>query len=258
MNKILVRVLIALLVLVILAIVGISLFLDGAIRRGVETVGPMVTKVPVKLGGASLSLLSGGGSIKNLSIGNPEGFKAPSAIQVGSASLAVQPGSIFSDKIVVRSVNVQAPEITFETDLRHNNLSKLMANVDETTGGGKTPAAPNESAQKKASKKLQVDDFLISGAKLHVVVTPLGGRSATVPLPEIHLTALGQGPDGITAAELTKRVLQAIEKESVQAASGVVSDLTKQAGGLTQGLGTNATGAVENVTKGIGGLFKKK
>lgn len=257
MKKLLFRLLIALVVLVILAVVAVSLFLDSAIRRGVETVGPMLTKVDVKLAGVSLSIFSGSGKIKGLVVGNPPGYKTPAAIQVGSASLAVQPGSVFADKVVIHSINVQAPEITFETDLKGNNLSKIMANLDETTGGS-TSAKPADSAQKKASKKLQVDDFLITGGKIHVSVTALGGQSATVPLPEIHLTGLGQGPDGITAAELSKRVLQAIEKESVQAASGAVADLSKQAANLTKGLGTNAAGTVDSVTKGIGGLLKKK
>lgn len=257
MKKLLFRLLIALVVLVILAVVAVSLFLDSAIRRGVETVGPMLTKVDVKLAGVSLSIFSGSGKIKGLVVGNPPGYKTPAAIQVGSASLAVQPGSVFSDKVVIRSINVRAPEITFETDLRGNNLSKIMANLDETTGGG-TSAKPTDPAQKKASKKLQVDDFLISGGKIHVSVTALGGQSATVPLPDIHLTGLGQGPDGITAAELSKMVLRAIEKESVQAASGAVADLSKQAANLTKGLGTNAAGTVDSVTRGIGGLLKKK
>ena len=257
MKKLLFRLLIALVVLVILAVVAVSLFLDSAIRRGVETVGPMLTKVDVKLAGVSLSIFSGSGKIKGLVVGNPPGYRTPAAIQVGSASLAVQPGSVFSDKVVIRSINVQAPEITFETDLRGNNLSKIMANLDETTGGG-TSAKPTDPAQKKASKKLQVDDFLISGGKIQVSVTALGGQSATVPLPEIHLTGLGQGPDGITAAELSKMVLRAIEKESVQAASGAVADLSKQAANLTKGLGTNPAGTVDSVTRGIGGLLKKK
>jgi len=258
MKKLAIRLLIALLVLIVLAVLAARFFLDGAIRRGVETVGPMVTKVDVKLAGVSLSLLSGSGKITGLVVGNPEGYKTPSAIQVGSASLAVQPGSIFSDKVVIRSVDVQAPEITFETDLKGNNLSKIIANVDETTGGA-DKAKPSDPTQKKASKKLQVDDFRITGGKIHVSVTALGGQSVTVPLPEIHLTGLGQGPEGITAAELTKTVLHSIEKESIKAASGTVTDLSKQAANqLTKGLGTNATGAVESVTKGIGGLFKKK
>ena len=256
MKKLLVRILIALLVLLILGVLAVGFFLDSAVKKGVETVGPMLTKVEVKLDSVSLSLLSGSGKIKGLFVGNPEGFKSPSAIQVGHASLALQPGSLLSDKIVVKSVVVQAPEITFETDLKANNLSKILANVQAASGGADTSA--KTPTQAKANRKLQVDDFLISGGKIHVSVTTLGAQSATVALPEVHLTDLGKGPDGITAAELTARVIQAIEKQAVQASSSVVSDLAKQATGLTKDLNKTASDAVNKLDPGIGGLLKKK
>jgi uncharacterized protein involved in outer membrane biogenesis len=257
MKKWLIRILIAVVVLIVLVVVAVGLFLDSGIKKGIETVGPMLTKVDVKLNSVNVSLLSGSGKINGLVVGNPEGYKTPSSIAVGTAELALKPRSLFSDKIVINTINVQGPEITFETDLKGNNLSKIVSNLEAATGGTK-PNAPGQSPEAKASRKLQVDDFLISGGKIHVSVTTLGGQSATVPLPTIHLTALGQGPDGITAAELTKRVVQEIEKNAVQAASGAATDLSKQAANLTKGLPQNATGAVDTVTKGIGDLFKKK
>jgi hypothetical protein len=255
MKKILIRSFIALIILLILGVVAIGLFLDGAVKRGVETVGPMLTKVDVKVDSVNLSLLSGGGKIKGLFIGNPAGYKTPSAIQVGNASLAIVPGSIFSSKVIIRSINVQAPEITFETDLKGNNLSKIVANLEAFSGDS---SHGDTRAQAKASKKLQVDDFLISGGKINATLAVLGSQSTTVPLPEIHLTALGQGPDGITAAELTKLVLEAVEKEAVRAAASAVGNLSKDAANLTKGFGTAGTGAVDTVTRGIGGLFQKK
>src|SRR5262245_27665528 len=202
MKKLVLAVLVLVVVLVIGGVLAVAFFLDGAVKRGVETVGPMITKVDVKLNSASVSLLSGSGKIKGLQVGNPEGYKSPSSISVGKASLALNPGSVYSDKVVVKSINVEAPEITFETDLKGNNLSKILANVEEATGGGgdKTASKPAES---KASKKLQVDEFIVTGGKIHISVTALGGgKAATVPLPEIRLANLGQGPDGITTAEL--------------------------------------------------------
>lgn len=254
MKKLLVGLSIAVMIVGILGVVAVALFLDTAVKRGVETVGPMLTKVEVKLESVNLSLFSGQGKLKGLFVANPSGYKTPSAIQVGNASLAIAPGSIFSSKVVVRSINVQAPEITLETDLRGNNLSKIVANLQGAASGG-TSSSP--SAEKKAGKKLQVDDFLISGGKIHVTVTALGGQSATVPLPEIHLTSLGQGPDGITAAELTKLVLEAVEKEAVRVAASSVTDLNKEVGNLTKGLGNDANGTATTITKGLGGLLKK-
>src|SRR5579859_2473502 len=134
MKKLLIRLLIALIVLILLGILAVSLFLDGAVKRGIETVGPMLTKVEVKLDSVSLSLLSGSGKVKGLLVGNPEGYKTPSAIQVGTASLDLQPGSVFASKVVIKSIQVQAPEITFETDLTGNNLSKILDNLQAATG----------------------------------------------------------------------------------------------------------------------------
>src|ERR1022692_4796855 len=121
MKRIIVRLLIALVVVVVLAVLAVSLFLDGAIKRGVETFGPRLTKVDIKLDSVSLSLFSGSGTIKGLVVGNPEGYKTPSSINVGTATLALKPGSLLSDKIVIKTINVKGPEITYETDLRHNN-----------------------------------------------------------------------------------------------------------------------------------------
>jgi hypothetical protein len=254
MKKLIIRLLIALVVVVLLAVLAVGLFLDGAIKRGVETFGPKLTKVDIKLQSVHLSLFSGSGTVKGLVIGNPEGFKTPSAMSVGETTLAIKPGSLLSDKIVIKVISVQAPEITFETDLRRNNLSKILSNLQEATGGGKAePAKPQEPA-----RKLQVDKFDITGGRIHVSATGVLQGTATIPLPDIHLQDLGAGPDGITAAELTKRVMEAVEKGAVKAASGAVADIGKGAVYLTKdakGLGTNT---VDSVTKGLGGLFKKK
>jgi uncharacterized protein involved in outer membrane biogenesis len=262
MKKFIVGSLIALVVVVVLAVLAVGLFLDKAIKSGVETLGPKLTKTDVTLRSVNLSLLSGSGTIKGLVIGNPQGYKTSSAIKVGTASLSLEPRSLLSDKIVVRSINVQGPEITFETDFKGNNLKKLLANVQETTGGeSKQTAKPQEPGQPKeaeAAKKLQVDDFVISGGRVHVSVTALGGQSATIPLPEIHLQALGQGPDGITPGELAKLVLEAVEKVARQAAAGTLSDIGKGAIYFTKDPNKAGSNDVNSVTKGLGDLFKKK
>ena len=157
---------------------------------------------------------------------------------------------------------MQAPEITFETDLKGNNLNKILSNLDAATGGKESqPPKASEPAQPKAAKagkKLEVDDFVISGGIVHVSMTTLGGKAATIPLPDIHLTDLGRNPEGITPAELTKTVLQAIEKSAVQAASGSVGDIGKGATALTKDLNKTVSGSAGSVTKGIGDLFKKQ
>lgn len=258
MKKILLFAAATLVVLIIVAVIVIPSFMDTALKRGIEAVGSKMTKVNVTLDSASLAVRSGSGTIKGLAVANPEGYKTPSAIKVGSATLGVAPKSLFSDKVIVNTVNVEGPEVTFETDLHGNNLSKIMSNLEETTGGGKQPQP--ETGSQKAGKKLQVNEFIITGGKVHVTVnTPLGGNSATVALPEIRLKDLGTGPEGITAAELTKQVLQAVLNNAVQAAGSVVTDLSKGAAKQISGQAQGAvTGAVQKATEGLGGFLKKK
>ena len=254
MKKWLVRIGVALVVIIIAVVLGVRFMLDSAVKKGVETVGPMVTKVSVKLDSVSISVLSGSGAVRGLVVGNPEGFKTPSAISVGSASVNIVPKSVLSDKIVIKSIAIEAPEITYETSFKSSNLTTIMANIDSFTGGSGT-ASDKEAAS--AQRKLQVDDVVISGGKIHVSITTLAGKSVTVPLPTIHLTNLGQGPEGITAADLTKRILGEIEKNTVQVAAGAVADLGKEAVGAVKDAGKAAAGAAEKAVKGIGGLFKK-
>ena len=133
MKKILLWIGIVVAVLLVIAVVAVKLYLDGAIKSGVEMVGSKLTRVEVKLEKVHLSLLSGSGAINGLVVGNPEGYKTTNAISVGSATLSLQPGSLLSDKIVIRKIEVIAPDITFEGGLSGNNLSKILANVNETS-----------------------------------------------------------------------------------------------------------------------------
>jgi uncharacterized protein involved in outer membrane biogenesis len=239
-----------LVVLVVIGLLVVALFLDGIVKTGVNTVGPRIVKVPLTLDSIHIGILSGSATVKGLVIGNPDGYHTPNAISVGLAEVSVDIGSALSDKIIIHSVHVETPEITFEGGLSGNNLSKILANLNETSqAGGPAPSAPAPGATPKPAKKLEVDDFLITGAKLHVSLTELGGKEMDLPLPDIHLTDLGQGTDGLTPTELLTKVVGAITDSSVHAVTLALNDLGKDAGKA-------ASGALKKVTSGLGGLFK--
>jgi uncharacterized protein involved in outer membrane biogenesis len=256
MKKTILKIAAVLAVLLILVVVGIGYFLDSIIKSSIETVGPKIAKVEVKLDAVSLSVLSGSGKIKGLLVGNPEGFKTTSAIQVGRASLAIQPKSLLSDKIVVRSIHVESPEITFEGTLNGNNLSKILENIEAATAGEKN--APGTS-DRKSQKKIEVDDFSITGGKIHLSMTMLGSsRSATLPLPDIHLQDLGKSSEGITATELSQTIFKVLLDSATKAVAGAMTHLSKDATNAAQDVGKTATGEVGKTSKKIGDLFKKK
>ena len=249
---------IGLLALIVITVIVVSFFLDSIVKTGMETVGPKIIQVPIKVDSVGLSALTGSAKIKGLVIGNPEGYKTPQAISVGLVAVGVNPLSVLSDKIVVRSVRVEALEITFEGGLRgglrENNLSKIMDNVNATAKKG-GPASTNATSQAKPAKKFEVDDVLITGAKIHVNFTDLGGM--TLPLPPIHLVDLGKDSNGITATDLTRRVLDAITSATLKTVSSAVTDIGKGAESVGKDAGKTVGKGVNKITKGIGGLFNR-
>jgi len=232
--------LVILVVLLVLIAVGVTaLMLDSIVKKGVETYGPQFTKVDVKLDSVHIGLLSGSVSVKGLAVGNPEGYTAPHSITAGLISVGVDSGTLLKNKIVVRTIRLESPEITFEGGLMKNNLTKLMDNVS-----GTNTSTTAESKSAGPGKTLEVDDLRIIGAKVHV-----GQGGTTVTIPEIHLQDLGKGPEGITAKDLTKQVLSELVKGTVKevADSGVLKGTEKAAGE-----------AVGKATKSLSDLFKKK
>jgi uncharacterized protein involved in outer membrane biogenesis len=242
MRKLFLSVVIILVVLIVVAVIVVGFFLGTIVKTGMETVGPKITQVSIKVDAVNLSLLTGSARVKGLVVGNREGYKTPQAISVDSAAVGVNPFSVLSDKIVVRSVRVEAAEITFEGGLGGNNLSKIMDNVN---------------AIAKTGRKIEVDDFLITGAMVHVNLTGMSGKEMTLPLPDIHLTNLGKGNAGITATDLTRRVLGAITAATVKVVASATTAIGKGAGNLGRDAGKAVGQDMNKITKGIGGLFKK-
>ena len=106
-KKKLIKIVGILLALIVIALVVVYMMLGSIIKKGVETVGPELTKGDVKLEGASLSIFGTGG-VKGLEIGNPKNgdFGSPFAFKLGSTDVKVKIGSLTSDTIIVESIVV--------------------------------------------------------------------------------------------------------------------------------------------------------
>ena len=252
MKKLLTRLILVAVLGIIVALVCVGIFIDSIVEKGVETVGPKVAQVPITIDGASVSMLGGSGTIKALQVGNPEGFKTPSAIKASEISVSVDPLSVLKKKVVVRSVKVTGPEITFEGSLKGSNLSKILENVQSFAAGEKSTGGSTGSG-----KKLQVDELLIQDGKVNLSLTMMGGKSATVPLPTIHLKDLGRDAEGITPAEFASKVMKALMENTTSVVGDAIGKLGKEATEAVKDLGEGAKSQLDKVSKGLGGLLKR-
>ena len=240
---------IGLAVLFIVIVVAIGLNLGPIIKVGMEQIGPRVAQVTVKLDAVDVALLTGSATVKGLIIGNPSGYSTPQAISVGDIAVKLDPLSVTSAKIVVRSVHVESPEITFEGGLSRNNLTQIADNVNAVSRNIAPPAAG------KPAPKIEVDDFLITGAKVHLYLTGLGNKD--ISLPDIHLTDLGKDSNGLTPAELTSAIMKAISSGTVSAVASTVTELGHSVKSLGQNTVKTVGASVSKLTSGLGGLLGK-
>lgn len=245
--------------IVLVLLIGAGLWfgwtqLDKLVKYGIEQGTPPVVKTSVSVEKVKLSPFSGGGVIEGFQIGNPEGFTGPYAVRIGRTEVAVDTNSVSTDKVVIQYIRITDPEINLEGGLSGTNLKHIADNamsfVSQQTApaGNAAPAAaaPPAAGQPKKAIKLQVNELLITGAKLSASAAGVvPGANARATLPEIRLTNLGAGPDGITPAELTALVLRQLNTEAVKAsASGALKNMLQ--------------GGTEKIkTGGLKGLFGK-
>jgi hypothetical protein len=258
-----------LLVLLILAVIIVAAKLDTIVKAGIQTVGPKLTKTTIEVKSVSIHPFIGSGAIGGLVVGTPAGYKAEYTMKMDQAQLAIKPGSLLSDKVVIDDITVEAPEIILEGGLKENNLTAIQKNVTDSVGGGSAapgkPATP-APASGGATKKLQVNHFKLAGAKVHLRLSMLAGKNVTIPAPTIELKDLGTGPDGITVAELVKQTMDKFIPEILTAAEQSVAKLGKEAADVAGKAATDAVGAaskegskaVDKAAEGLKSLFKKQ
>ena len=125
----------------IVIIVGALVFgvskLGPLIKTAVNTYGPKLTKTELSLGDVSISLLSGKAELKDFFLGNPKGFTSPEAMKVGSIFIDIDEKSITRDTIVIHTIEVIAPAITYEKMRGADNFKTIMNNISSASQTGR-------------------------------------------------------------------------------------------------------------------------
>ena len=271
MKKILSIVGIVILVLIVIVV----LFMGQIIKAGIETAGPKIAGVPMSVEKVRVNPLTGNVHVKALIIGNPEGFKTDSLMELGEFNLDIALGSLFTDTIVIKQILIDAPEITYEKALRSSNISTLLDNLAPAEKP-KADVAEEPKEKKGAAKKVVIEDFQLNDAKVHVTLTALGGKKMTLSLPSIQMQDIGKDTGGTDIKEVVSEVFGSVSDAIVKAlaSSGdFAGDALKDAGDVVGDVGGAATDTVKDVggaatdaakgttdalKKGIGGLFGKE
>jgi len=229
------KVLIAVVVLVVVVVAGVFVLysnLDSIVKAAVEDVGSKATGTEVTLNEVSLSPTSGEGALRGFTLGNPQGYKTPSAMRFGEVKVKLDVASLTGDTVTVREVVITAPEVTYElSDTGGSNIQTIQKNVEQYTGagakGGQAPGGGGTSGQPPAEeggKKLIIERLRIDDGSVRVSA-PMLNQDRTLKLPPVELSGIGKKTNGATAAEVAEQVIGAIAAQAQKAVATL--DLNK-------------------------------
>ena len=203
-------------VLVLVAVIGAVVFwlsgnLDGLIKNAMANYGNAMTQAKVAVDEVKVAPIDGKGTLGNLVIGNPAGFRTPHAVKVGRIEVDIDIASVTRDVILIRRIAIVAPQVNYELGSAMTNFDAIQKNIASYLG-----SADNK---KKGGTKLIVEELTIRQAKARASAALMGTRTVSVALPDITLRNLGKAKGGMTPGELGQHVAAALTAKLTSAVS---------------------------------------
>lgn len=203
--------------LLIVVLVGglvLSCQIESIVEEGIEREGSKIVGTPVTVGSVELSLLSGEGTINDLAVGNPDGFDTPHMLDIGGASVHLDPWSVLDGEapVDIHSVELNDATVTVEAYLlgMKTNVMAIKNNISSNRAdrggaddeGGEDEGAPSKAAQ----RKLRIKRLSLKNTRVHVVFHGPGReRERSIGLTDFELRDLG-GDDGAPPREIAKQI----------------------------------------------------
>jgi uncharacterized protein involved in outer membrane biogenesis len=256
------RVAIGLAIVSVILVAGVLILyssMGAIITTVITTAGPEIIKANVSLDETVIDTSTGKGSLHGLLIGNPEGFKTESAFKMDKIEVALDTNSITSDTVIIKKIDIVAPEVTYELGESGSNVNAIQNNVDAFV---KEYVGASESKEKTTAKesgvKMVIDHVYVKGGKVNVSATLLGDKPMIVTLPDIHLQDIGKKENGATPGEVVQSIIGALNKAILKAVTPLNLDKVGDVAGKTvEGVGNKLEKETKGVTDSMKGLFGK-
>ena len=260
-----VRVVLGLVILVIVLLVGLVLFLGPVIKTAAEKVGPKVLGVPVTVENVDVNLFTGSFNLKNLRVGNPQGYSSDPLLSLGSLVISIDMGSLMgTNAIVVHEVALNDLHASYEVVKGVANVQAIKAKVAPEDQEKKPVVAETKPAQPaKPARKVVIEKLASHGGMVSVRTGLTLGQAVTVPLPPIEAMDIGRKTGGITVTEVVGNIFLEITKSVGTAVVDTLKNIVPNAASLTKGgeaLGGAAQGAAQgakDAAKGVKDTFKR-
>jgi len=184
-------------VVLVIAFSILFLYMNRAIRIGVNTIVPEITKTTVRFKKANLSVFTGKGEIIGLVIGNPHGFNTPAAFVMKHVKFMVDPTSFFSNNIIITNVFVDGLKITYEVLNGKSNIGVILNNIEYPYGtepNGEQAGPSTFEPTISTDKWVFIKNFIINDGVINVNDKMLQDKAVTIPLATVEYQDIGKNP----------------------------------------------------------------
>lgn len=260
------------LVLVILLIAAF-LCINSIVKQSINTAAPKLLGVNTHVDMVNIKPFSGIIHFKNLTLANPEGYtQDKNLFAVNEFYVNINMASIFSDTIKIHKILINAPGCTYEVKNGTSNIDALIAKLNKGKPAQqekKTETqAPQQPQEKKAGKKVIIDEISVNDTKLAYSSAVTAGQFLTIPIVSITLKDIGKKNGGETFGDALTQIMNALLKSVTSAISGLgdlvgstakgAADAAKASSDALNSGVKDTTKAVNSALDEVGGLFKSK
>ncbi len=211
------RIAISLIAAVAVVVVAVLLYvtasLDSLVKQGIETYGSRIVGAPVRVGSVEISLSSGRGTLRELSVSNPEGFSNGDALRLAEVTLDIQPSSLTQEPLVIQEITILGPQVNAEVSASGStNIDVLRRTLDVSAYAGASSdggsATSPEEADDTPPPLLRINELTFADGVLAADTTAIGGDVRTLELAPLRLAELG-GKNGQPVDVIAKSILDA-------------------------------------------------
>lgn len=264
--KTLIKLVLLVVLLIAVAIGGVTYYLDSIAKKAVEIGGSKALGVATTVDTLHISLLDGRSSLGDFAIANPQGFGQTDFMRLNRGEVAIDLNSLLSDTIRISTISLSGLKVNLEQSNQQSNVKALLKNLPQSaspaSGTTATKTEPPEAPTKASGKKLIVDRIVLEDIGVSAQLAALGTQLSTVNItvPRIELTNVGQKQGGVTVAQLIELVVKEVLNATADSSKGLSPALASMlqgdlasVEGLKQGLKAGAmeaaSGEVEKATK---------
>lgn len=216
--------------------------IGSVVKAAVEQVGSDLTQTTVRLDDVRLSLSDGKGSLHGLHMTNPSGFEETDAFAFEVIAIDVDLSTLASDVVVINEIVVEKPRIRYEIGEKGTNIDTIRSNVESQQGGG-------TSSDSTETPSFVIKNLYLRDGTVSLAATGLFDEQLAVPLPDIHLTDVGQDGAGASPGDIVEQTLAAVGGGITTAVADIDLDGIRQG---AEDVATDAGKAIEDAAEETG------